>query len=396
MSFENLKKDKLKVGIVGAGPSGSMAAYLLALDGHDITLLERREKVERKVCGEYLCPLGVQLLDELNVLEKLCHGFLDLNGMVIVSPSGIVVPSYFPSLKNAKTAKGLALNRKVFDQKLIDLALDHGAKLLAGKTVTEISQTTEGKWVVGGNFETCEFDLLIAADGRQSKIGHKLGHLRKLNTKRIALHCFLSRKIDRGQRLGEMHIFNDNLYCGIDPINDDEVNVSVVCESTLLKNEDAVSIINKTIEGSNRLSALFNPLDDIKGKEVKLVTCLSNKNYFLAGNNLAYVGDAAGFIDPLTGEGIYNALLSSRLLVESILQFPDLNSALSNYKRKKNLLSLQKNVLNHFFQFLIKAPFLVNLIATILKKSPKRADHFIGIIGNVYDPITGLIKMLKR
>ena len=59
------------------------------------------------------------------------------------------------------------------------------------------------------------------------------------------------------------------------------------------------------------------------------------------------------------------------------------------------ILSLQKNMLNHFFQFLIRRPLLVGLVVKFLNKSPERANHFIGIIGNIHTPIQGIIKMLR-
>lgn len=390
MSFKIIKNAEFKVGIVGAGPAGAMAAYLLASKGYSVTLIERRKSVERKVCGEYLCPEGVNLLDQLNLLDKLCNGFNELQGMVLVSPTDIVVPSYFP-----KDANGLSINRKIFDQKILQLAVNHGAKLLTDKTIINATQGLDKKWSVEDNTNNhFEFDLLIVADGRQSKIGHTLGHLKPIDTHRAAIHCYLPRKTDRGQRLGEMHIFYGNQYCGLDPITDDEVNFSIVCDSKVLKKKTAFNLINETISNSKRLSSMFDPIDKDKADEIKIVSTLKNINHFIAGNNLAYVGDAAGFIDPLTGEGIYNALLSSHLLVTSITQSTDLETALLKYKKKKKKLSFQKNLLNHFFQFLIKKPILVNLTAKYLKKSPARANQFIGIVGNIHSPVVGLLKML--
>lgn len=393
MSFEKLENKKLKIGIVGAGPAGSMSAYFLASNGHSVTLFERKKEVERKVCGEYLCPEGVRLLETLNLLDRLCGDFAELNGMVLVSPTNISIPSYFPQTDKKRVNKGLSLNRKVFDQRLLELAIEEGAILLKDTTVTRVVQDTNKKWTVITNDENYEFDFLIAADGRQSKIGHALKHLKSIDTNRAAVHCYLPRKVSRGQRLGEMHILNENRYCGLDPISDDEVNFSIVCDSKRLKKSIPKNIINEVLASSVRLNQMFDPIDD--SVEIKIVTSLKNKNLYIAGNGLAYVGDAAGFIDPLTGEGIYNALLTSKLLKESIEHSETLDQALALYKRKKINLNFQKNMLNHFFQFLIKRPFLVDLTAKFLKKSQSRANHFIGIIGNIHGPIAGLINMLK-
>jgi flavin-dependent dehydrogenase len=394
MTDQNFENNKLRVGIIGAGPAGAMAAYLLASQGYNTLLLERKKETERKVCGEYLCPEGVKLLKELNLFDKLCKGFNELRGMVLVSPTGIIVPSYFPG-NSKKSEKGLSLNRKQFDENILNLAVEAGACLLTDKTVTSVFKNASNKWQVNTKDENFEFDLLIAADGRQSKVGHLLGHIKTIDTRRAAIHCYLPRKIDRGQRLGEMHILSNDRYCGLDPITDDQVNFSIVCNSKLLKKETPLSIINEAISNSKRLNLMFDQVESDKQIEIKIVTSLKNKNTYLAGNNLAYIGDAAGFIDPLTGEGIYNALFSAHLLVKSINQTSNLSEALQLYKKKKWISGFQKQTLNIFFQFLIRRPFLVHLTAKYLKRSQVRANEFIGIIGNIHSPIIGFIKMLK-
>ena len=390
MSVQNLNSKKLNVGIVGAGPAGSLMAYLLARLGHHVYLIERRHQTDRKVCGEYLCPKGVELLEQMNLFQQVGSIFEPLHGMVLVSPLDVSIPAYFPTPSGSE--RGLSVNRQLFDQKLLDLALENGVDYLNDTTVTKVFQAPEGDWTVETDSGSFRFNVLIAADGRQSKIGHQLGHIKEINTKRAALHCYLPRKTARGNRMGEMHIFANESYCGLDPISDDEVNFSIVCNSERLKKEKPIHIINEAIRNSKRLNAMFDPADE--KTEIRIVTCLKNHNDFVAGNNLAYIGDAAGFIDPLTGEGIYNALLSSKILADCLSHEPDVAGALSLYKKTKRKLSFQKTLLNHFFQFLIRRTTLVNLTASFLQKSQSRANHFIGIIGNIHSPAKGLWKML--
>jgi flavin-dependent dehydrogenase len=388
---KSLKTKKLSIAIIGAGPAGSMAAYLLAQNGHEVSIFEKKKHTLRKICGEYLCPKGVELLQEMGLYEKLCGNFNELSGMVLVSPKGTIIPTYFP--QSHKKEKGVSVDRRIFDQGLLDLALEEGVLLFNGQAVLKVMEISQEKWQVHTDHEIHQFDFLIAADGRQSKVGHQLGHIKEINTERAALHCFFPRKISRGQRLGEMHILGEGNYCGLDPITDDEVNFSIVCDSKRLKSESPKDIINSSIKNSPRLFSMFDLADD--NTDIRIVSCLKNKNNFVAGNNLAYVGDASGFIDPLTGEGIFNALLSSKILSDSLLTHHSLSTALKAYKRKKKKLSFQKSILNHFFQIVIRSPVLIGLIVHFLQKSQKRADHFIGIVGNIHNPIKGFIKMLR-
>ncbi|MBY0416130.1 MAG: FAD-dependent monooxygenase, partial [Bdellovibrionales bacterium] len=279
-------KKKLKIAVVGAGPAGSMTAYLMALKGHEVTLFERKREIDRKVCGEYLCPEGVALLSKLEILKKVTPHFQELHGMVLNSPSGLSIKSFFPDSKKSYK-NGLSVNRKEFDKNLINLAITSGVTFLKDFQVTKVELNSKNCWDLVANDEHFEFDFLVAADGRQSKIGSLLSHISPVDTKRVAIHCFLPRKIDRGQRLGEMHILNNRRYCGLDPVSDDEVNFSIVCDSEKLKATNAIAIINDVIKDSKRLSEMFDMID--QRTEIKIVTSLKNKNHFIAGSKLAYV-----------------------------------------------------------------------------------------------------------
>lgn len=388
MSVNKTRNSGISIGVVGAGPAGALVATLLAYNGFRVSLFERQRQIKRKICGEYLCPKGLDLLTDLGIVDYLTRDFGVLNGMVILSPENTAVETEFPRNKY-----GLALNREVFDQRLLQLAIKCGVEFHSDWTLSKVHQNKDGKWEIQNiEEENLCFDLLIAADGRQSKIGHYLGHINELNTKRTAIHCYLSRKNFNGLRKGEMHIFSDGSYCGLDPISDTEVNFSLVVDSEILKEKKPEDLIRTYIESSERLR---NQLDwsKIQPSEINIVTCLKNKNDFIAGSNLAYVGDAAGFIDPLTGEGIYNALLNASILVQSILTEKTIEKGLLRYKKEKKIQRREKEFLNLFFQTLIRHPQWVNFIGRFLKKKKARGDIFIGIIGNIFNPLEGLIRL---
>ena len=120
------------------------------------------------------------------------------------------------------------------------------------------------------------------------------------------------------------------------------------------------------------------------------VKCVASKKF-------ALIGDAGGFVDPLTGEGMYNAFLTAEILAESILENGrafDLSDASSKYIKLKKMQTDQKRRLNIFFQWFIRRPILVESLAILLSWSQRRANSFIGIIGNVYRPLEGLTKMI--
>ncbi|MCP4915017.1 MAG: hypothetical protein GY909_18005 [Oligoflexia bacterium] len=385
---------KKSVIIIGAGPAGLLSGLLLSDKFEKITIVDRLPGIKRKACGEYLCPRGVELLDELGLLKNF-GDFHGLRGMNIVSPNGVEVLTNFPEVPGF-SYKGLSLNREVFEKRLLDIVKSkHNIEVIFNFPVKDILNEN-GTWTVFSqkNNQKLNSNLLIAADGRSSIVAKRLGHLKRVENKRVAIHCFLTKKREQRERFGEMHILEDGSYCGINPINNEEVNFSIVCDNSKVQSfKDKRDLIIESINSSELLKGKFNqPALDEK---MNMVFPINAKNTYVAGRNLVYVGDAAGFIDPLTGEGIYNALKSSVFLNESLKSSSNIDSALQKYKRKKQLFFFQKSLLNSFFQIVIRKPWACELIAKFLSKKVQRGDIFVGIIGNIYSPIRGLLKLLK-
>jgi flavin-dependent dehydrogenase len=383
---------KLKIAIIGAGPAGSMSGYLLSKLGHEIHLFEQKGVLRRRVCGEYLCPMGVAVLDKHQLKEIVLPHFLPVQGMILVDEKiGDEILTTFPIVN--KNSYGVSLNRLLFDQHLINLAIDQKVHVHYEHQLLNLNKKENGWQLIFANHRNEEFDFVIVADGRNSHVAKALGHSPEIDTSRVALHCYVPRLINHYRRYGQMHIFSDGSYCGINPINDLEVNLSIVIDkSEIQEKKNLIEIMNIRIKGSKTLSAMFRPIDE--KVEIKTSAPLKHINHFIAGDRLAYVGDAAGFIDPLTGEGIANALLSADLLYEAMKSNPDLNTALAQYKHSQVSALKQKSSLNKFFQWLIKTPWAVSLIHWFLKDHQKRGDIFIGVIGNIYTPLQGLKKLI--
>ena len=96
---------------------------------------------------------------------------------------------------------------------------------------------------------------------------------------------------------------------------------------------------------------------------------------------------------------MFNALWMAKALTDEIEQSESISifnyqSALEVYAKRKNSFFKQKTTLNKLFQFLIKRPRIVNLLALFLSKKKERANIFVGIIGNIYRPLEGIYKLL--
>lgn len=380
--------------IIGAGPAGNFCAYKLAKQGMRVLLLESQKKIKRKVCGEYLSPMGVDILKDENLDELLIKPFLPIKGMKINPANEEALNTFFPG------KEGIALNRKIFDTNFAGIAKDAGATVELGARVNKIEKESLCWGITfdqDGETKKVKTRLLIGADGRNSFTAKALGLKTVTDTERLALHCHINSP-QITERMGEMHLFQDGSYIGVDPTGDHEVNISLCCKSSLIKNKTPRELLNEYISSSTNLSNRYGLIpEDIK---VNTVTPITNKMDKFISSNAALIGDAAGFLDPLTGEGMFNGLWMAKTLCEEIavntkISIFDYQDAIDKYAIKKTKYFKQKKLLNIVFQFIIKKPRIISLLSHFLKKKQERANIFVGIIGNIYKPIEGILKILN-
>jgi flavin-dependent dehydrogenase len=116
-----------------------------------------------------------------------------------------------------------------------------------------------------------------------------------------------------------------------------------------------------------------------------------------ATHDAALVGDASGYVDPLTGEGIFAALWTADELVREVSRgWHDLPAALARYARARARRQAQKTALCELFQQVITRPWLANSVHWLLSRRQGVADSFIGIVGNSYSPAEGFLRIARE
>jgi flavin-dependent dehydrogenase len=371
---------ELTIHIVGAGPAGLVSAIVLSRLGAKVSIWEKEVKVERKVCGEYLSPMGVNLLVELGLGHTIAD-FSPVKGMKLVAPDGQGVLCDFPG------AVGKSLNRQVFEQSLVDEAERLGISIFWGRVIFELTPKKRG-WLVNGQ----HVDLVIGADGRRSVVAKTLGVEKGILKKKVALHAFIQRAPNQVSRHGEMHILSDGSYIGINPIDDLSDNVSWIGDAEILKaHPDRESFFFDMMKFHSALASYYQHSD--RG-ELSAVYPISHQVTSPIGHDAILVGDAAGFLDPLTGEGLTRAIECAHFIGKAFSSSQSMHEAILYYARLKNNEDRSRKILNHFFQWVVKHPRVANRIGHFLRKSQQHANVFIGIIGNIYSPLQGILKLL--
>jgi flavin-dependent dehydrogenase len=306
--------------IAGAGPAGAMAAIVLARAGARVILLDRDAFPRDKLCGDTLNPGAVRLLGGHRLVGGPLTDALTLGGMYVTGPGASVHARYGPA------PKGMAVTRRVFDIWLIEQAVAAGARFESGVTVREpLIEAAAGVPVVRGlvlerrgHARSLRMPavMTIAADGRRSTLARAVGlATRPASPRRWAYGTYATGVADVTDE-GEMHI-RHGWYAGIAPIGPGLANVCVVTRTPASRRRP-VEIVQDTLRTDERLRARFASarIDD----RVRVLGPLSSDATSAGVAGLLLAGDAAGFVDPMTGDGVHLALKGGVLAATETLR----------------------------------------------------------------------------
>jgi len=307
--------------VVGAGPAGSIAAIVLARAGVRVRLIDRARFPRDKLCGDTINPGSLAILDRLGVSGPVRRWAMAITGMDITGPAGAHVSATYP-----KGIRGASLTRRDFDMILLEAAIMAGARFDSGIIVRAPLITTDTSRIIGvrvaasGEDHDLHARVVIAADGRHSRLAFGMGLAEYApRPKRWAFGAYFA-GVQGMTTQGEMHVRPDG-YIGIAPLPGDVANVCVVRE---LKNifraqrVNAESVIDRAVRDDPALRERFvgaRQVSDVTSLGPLAVECRA------AGYpGLLLAGDAAGFVDPMTGDGLRFALRGGELAAEAALR----------------------------------------------------------------------------
>lgn len=307
--------------VVGAGPAGSIAALVLARAGVRVRLVDRAQFPRDKLCGDTLNPGTLSILDRLNVADVVRRRALPITGMHITGPGGALVSADYP-----EGFRGGALARRELDTLLVEAATAAGATFEAGVVVraplmnADTSRVTGVRLAAGDSDHSLQARVVIAADGRHSTLAFGMGLANYVPMpKRWAFGAYFI-DVDGLSSRGEMHIRPDG-YIGVAPLPSSVVNVCVVRELKSMLRAQRVNIDDVVHQALRRDPILAERFSG--ARQVSAVTSLGPLavDCRSAGcPGLLLAGDAAGFIDPMTGDGLRFAIRGGELAAEAALR----------------------------------------------------------------------------
>lgn len=365
--------------VVGGGPAGSATAARLAASGHHVLVLDRDAFPRPKPCGECLSPGAVAALAALGALDRI-HGA----GPAVLD-GWRIFPEPEPPCEGAFPAghRGLALSRDRLDLLLLDHARERGAVVRFDARVADLLRRdgrVTGVRLASG--EEIPARLVIGADGLRSVVVRRLGLLRRTpRLRKVALTAHLAGVEDLAGH-GELHAFRWGCV-GVAAIEDGMANVTIVFTGSEAQRVagardasfDAVVRCVHRIAHGRRISAVqaTGPFDWPTRR--------------VAAEGALLVGDAAGYYDPFTGQGIYRALhgagMAARAADAALRAGNTSAAALAAYDDAHRAAFDPGVKLQHLIEAVVSRPRLLGAFAGRLRSRPTLADALIAVTGDI-------------
>jgi geranylgeranyl reductase family protein len=313
-----------QVAVVGAGPAGAATALFAARAGLDVVLIDKRVFPRDKVCGDAVARKSLSVLRELGLLERARRALHEPIGRaVLTSPRGHRIDVDLSS--RDEPAPHLVCRREIFDEVLVSAARERLA-VVEGAAVTDVLRENGGVRGVtireDGVERTVRARVVVGADGFDSVVARRLGHYRHDSSRWFVATRGYYRGLDVAPGAVEVHFFDQTLpgFLWIFPTGDGVANVGLgLVHRDLKRRGMPLRDVHEAVLGHPRLRGRFaraERIGPVRGWNLPTPDFART----LAGDGFLLVGDAAGLVDPFSGEGIGNALVSGRVAADALAE----------------------------------------------------------------------------
>jgi flavin-dependent dehydrogenase len=315
--------ETLDVAIIGAGPAGSTLAAALARRGIEVVVLERATEWHWRAGGVFTSPAAVAALERFGLARDVIDAAArPIPALRLETPGGAIVRLTYGAETGGPPAVG-------FDRSRLDPALEATARA-AGATIRRGEAVSS---VVLGDrpgdpaaLRAGDRDLLarivVGADGLHSIVADAAGVARPARLPpRVGLTWHVRDDTAEPGREGRMIVFEDG-YVGLAPVPGGRRNIGIVLGPgwrTRLARDGAVATTREVLATIPPTDE--DPIDWLSAEPCERIagaSPLGGRVTRRAGPGWFLVGDAAGFLDPFTGEGLHRALVSSELAARAI------------------------------------------------------------------------------
>jgi len=374
--------------IVGAGPSGSTTAYYLAKQGFNVLLLDKFNFPRDKTCGDGLTPRALHILDDMGLLDTLFQVGYRSYKLELISTKGVAASALLPKKENMCDYL-LVVPRLILDNIILERALTSGAHFQAPIRVTGIEQENNSilvKGEQGAKTITFRARMVVYATGANTKLLLTTGLLKKIPQMVLAVRTYYD---GLTSTLDAVQCRFDNIplpgYGWIFPVSATSINVGV----GFFRIGMASRWLPKTAHGAFEAFIQSPPLQSlldgsrqtgpIKGFPIR-VDFARSPTY---GERTMIIGEAAGLVNPITGEGIDYGMESGKLAAEHLTHM----FAIGDFSLKQ-LAVFDKQLRQRYqrlfvlcdrLRLLYLNPFFVNMVVRAVARDEELMNIFINI-----------------
>lgn len=295
--------------IIGGGLAGLTAAIHLSKKGFQVIVIEKNEFPKHKVCGEYISN---EVLPYLNWLGINCNDLY---------PTLITKLQF--SICNGKTIDcglplgGFGISRYVLDKYLYHKALSFGCTILTDSVENVIFD--ENQFAIATNNGVLKAKIVLGAFGKRSNIDQKLNrNFIQKKSPWLAVKAHYSGNFP--DDLVGLHNFKGG-YCGVSKVENNKINICYLADYKTFKQYKNIEEYQKAVVFKNpNLKLLFENCTMLFDKPLTISQiCFEQKK--AVENHILMIGDTAGLIHPLCGNGMAMAIHSAKIASELVVHF---------------------------------------------------------------------------
>jgi menaquinone-9 beta-reductase len=387
--------------IAGAGPGGASTSVFLATEKIKHLIIDKAVFPRDKVCGDALSGKTVGMLKRMTATWQ--QQFLAdkskavvCSGIQFIAPDSSCLDIPFQSTNN-ETAEppGFVSRRIDFDNTLAGLIDPQYATFLTGTLLEDIEQTADGLIVTINHQGERKFiftKMIVGAEGRSSIVAKKLAH-HSMEPAHYSAGIRAYYKNVSGLHTNnyiELHFLKELQpgYLWIFPLANGAANVGVgmLSKSVSAKKVNLKQLMQDAIQSHPNIKDRFANAE-IEGNIEGWGLPLGSKKRTLSGNRFLLTGDAGSLIDPFTGEGIGNAMVSGLVASRVIKKAVGTNNFSAEFLQQYDK-ELYKKLwaelkLSHYLQILSSKPRLFNFVVGKASRSKELRETISCMFENV-------------
>ena len=296
--------------IIGGGLAGLTAAIHLSKIGLQVTVIEKNEFPKHKVCGEYISNEVLPYLNWLN-LNIANLNPTNITQLEFSTASGKTIKSVLP-------LGGFGISRFALDEYLYKKALENGCKILQDNV--ENVQFEDNQFIVTTAKKTIlKSEIVIGAFGKRSNIDQKLN--RDFIQKKsywLAVKAHYSGNFPNNS-VG-LHNFKGG-YCGVSKVEKDIINICYLADYETFKRFKNIEEYQKSVVSENPHLKVILEKSKLLFEKPLTISQISFDKKQAVENHILMIGDTAGLIHPLCGNGMAMAIHSAKIVSELVEKY---------------------------------------------------------------------------